>query len=54
MASRHCTRDGGVRPLAAAAEAMFAEDFAGRILPFEAAAAVRYADIVLARQPRKL
>jgi hypothetical protein len=50
MASRHCPRDGGVRPLAAAAEAMFAEDFAGRILPFEAAAAVRYADIVLARR----
>jgi hypothetical protein len=36
--------------LAAAAEAMFAEDFAGRILPFEAMAAPRYADIVLARR----
>jgi toxin FitB len=36
--------------LAAAAEAMFAEDFAGRILPFEATAAVRYADIVVARR----
>jgi predicted nucleic acid-binding protein len=36
--------------LAAAAEAMFAEDFAGRILAFEATAAARYADIVLARR----
>jgi predicted nucleic acid-binding protein len=36
--------------LAAAAEAMFAEDFAGRILPFEAKAAARYPDIVLARR----
>jgi toxin FitB len=35
--------------LAAAAEAMFAEDFAGRILPFEAAAAACYPDIVLTR-----
>lgn len=35
--------------LAAAAEAMFAEDFAGRILPLEAAAA-RYPNIVLARR----
>jgi predicted nucleic acid-binding protein len=32
--------------LAAAAAAMFTEDFAGRILPFEAAAAARYPDIV--------
>jgi toxin FitB len=29
---------------------MFAEDFAGRILSFEARAAVRYPDIVLARR----
>jgi predicted nucleic acid-binding protein len=36
--------------LAAAAEGMFAEDFAGRILPFGAAAAVRYADIVITRR----
>ncbi len=36
--------------LAAAAEAMFTEDFAGRILPFEARAAARYPDIVLARR----
>jgi toxin FitB len=36
--------------LAAAAEAMLAEDFAGRILPFEAAAAARYPAIVLARR----
>ena len=36
--------------LAAAATAMFAEDFAGRILPFEAAAAARYPEIVLARR----
>src|ERR1700730_11595370 len=36
--------------LAAAATAMFAEDFAGRILPFEARAAARYPDIVLARR----
>jgi predicted nucleic acid-binding protein len=35
---------------AAAAEAMFAEDFAGRILPFEAAAAARYTGVVLARR----
>jgi toxin FitB len=36
--------------LAAAAEAMFAEDFAGRVLPFEAQAAARYPEIVLARR----
>jgi predicted nucleic acid-binding protein len=36
--------------LAAAATAMFAEDFAGRILPFEAKAAARYPEIVLARR----
>jgi toxin FitB len=36
--------------LAAAAEAMFAEDFAGRILPFEASAAARYPGVVLARR----
>lgn len=36
--------------LAAAAIAMFAEDFAGRILPFEAEAAARYPEIVLARR----
>ena len=36
--------------LAAAAAAMFAEDFAGRILPFEAGAAARYPEIVLARR----
>ena len=36
--------------LAAAATAMFAEDFAGRILPFEARAAARYPEIVLARR----
>ena len=36
--------------LATAAEAMFAEDFAGRILPFKAAAAARYPGIVLARR----
>jgi predicted nucleic acid-binding protein len=36
--------------LAAAAEGMFAEDFAGRILPFGAAAAARYAEIVMARR----
>ena len=36
--------------LAKAAAAMFAEDFAGRILPFEATAAARYADIVVARR----
>ena len=35
--------------LAAAAEAMFAEDFAGRVLPFEARAAAGYPEIVLAR-----
>ena len=36
--------------LAAAADAMFAEDFAGRILPFEERAAARYPEIVLARR----
>jgi predicted nucleic acid-binding protein len=36
--------------LAAAADAMFAEDFAGRLLPFEARAAARYPEIVLARR----
>lgn len=36
--------------LAAAAEAMFAEDFAGRLLPFEARAAARYPKIVMARR----
>jgi len=36
--------------LAAAAEAMFAEDFAGRILPFEARAAAQYPGVLLARR----
>lgn len=36
--------------LAAAAEAMFAEDFAGRVLPFDEAAAAQYAEIVAARR----
>jgi len=36
--------------LAAAATAMFAQDFADRILPFEAAAAARYPEIVTARR----
>jgi toxin FitB len=36
--------------LAAAAAAMFAEDFTDRILSFESAAAARYADIVVARR----
>jgi predicted nucleic acid-binding protein len=36
--------------LAAAAEAMFAEDFAGRLLSFEARAVARYPEIVLARR----
>jgi len=36
--------------LAAAAEAMFIDDFAGRVLPFDKAAAVHYADIVAARR----
>jgi predicted nucleic acid-binding protein len=36
--------------LAAAAAAVFVEDFAGRILAFEATAAARYADIVVARR----
>ncbi len=36
--------------LAAAAEAMFAEDLAGRVLPFDEAAAVFYAKIVTARR----
>lgn len=36
--------------LAAAAEAVFFGEFAGRILSFEAAAAARYPEIVLARR----
>lgn len=36
--------------LAAAAEAMFAEDFAGRVLPFDNSAARHYAEIVAARR----
>jgi predicted nucleic acid-binding protein len=36
--------------LAAAAEAMFTDDFAGRVLPFDEEAAVHYADIVAARR----
>jgi len=36
--------------LASAAEAMFNEDLAGRILPFGATAAARYADVVEARR----
>ena len=36
--------------LAAAAEAMFTDDFAGRVLPFDEAAAVHYAEIVAARR----
>jgi toxin FitB len=40
----------GRRRTALAAAAMFAEDFAGRILPFDAEAAARYPEIVLARR----
>jgi predicted nucleic acid-binding protein len=36
--------------LAAAAEAMFTDDFAGRVLPFDEEAAVHYAEIVAARR----
>ena len=36
--------------LAAAAEAMFAEDLAGRVLPYDGLAAARYAEIVVARR----
>jgi toxin FitB len=36
--------------LAAAAEAMFTDDFAGRVLPFDEAAAVLYAEIVASRR----
>jgi predicted nucleic acid-binding protein len=38
------------RTALAAAEAMFAEDLAGRILSYDAAAAARYAEIVVARR----
>ena len=38
--------------LAAAAEAMFADDFEGRVLPFDEAAAVHYAEIVAARRAK--
>jgi toxin FitB len=40
----------GRRSLALAAEAMFADDFEGRVLPFDEAAAVHYAEIVAARR----
>jgi hypothetical protein len=36
--------------LRTAAEEMFAEDFAGRLLPFGASAAARYAEIMLSRR----
>jgi predicted nucleic acid-binding protein len=36
--------------LAAAAAAMFADDFEGRVLPFDEAAAAHYAEIVAARR----
>lgn len=36
--------------LAAAAEAMFTEDIAERVLPFDGAAAAHYAEIVVARR----
>ena len=36
--------------LKATATAMFAEDFVGRVLPFGAAAAARYADVMMARR----
>jgi toxin FitB len=36
--------------LAAAAKAMFADDFEGRVLPFDEAAAVHYAEIVAGRR----
>jgi toxin FitB len=36
--------------LASAAEAMFTDDFAGRVLPFDEQAAVYYAEIVAARR----
>lgn len=36
--------------LEAAARAMFAEDFAGRILPFDSAAAAEFVDIAAARR----
>jgi predicted nucleic acid-binding protein len=36
--------------LAAGAEALFAEEFAGRVLPFDGAAARRYAEVVMRRR----
>jgi predicted nucleic acid-binding protein len=38
------------RGLATAAEAMFTEDFAGRVLPFDEIAAAYYAEIVASRR----
>jgi toxin FitB len=38
------------RALAAAAEAIFAEDLAGRVLPFSGTAAAHYAEIAYARR----
>jgi predicted nucleic acid-binding protein len=43
--------EGRRRPvLASTAEAMFADDFAGRVLPFDAEATVYYAEIVATRR----
>jgi len=36
--------------LAAAADAMFTDDLAGRVLPFDAAAAAHYAEVIMARR----
>ena len=56
MASPHCltgptslARGPTGAALAATAEAMFTDDFAGRVLPFDEEAAVRYAEIVASR-----
>jgi toxin FitB len=42
--------EGRRRALKTAAEGMFAEDFAGRILSFGASAAARYSEIMLSRR----
>ena len=42
------------RSIETAAEAMFAEDFAGRVLPFDSRSARTYAEIVTARTRRGL
>jgi toxin FitB len=49
-ASEPCRKDGGARLWQRPPKRSSRRDFAGRILPFEAAAAARYPSVVLARR----